>query len=92
MPQMMKTAVMTGNSRIELVRRPRPVPESGEVLVRIEYVGVCGSDLHLYEYAWGGLVRAPYVLGHEAAGTVVELGKGVTGLEVGDRVDRLEHL
>lgn len=82
----MKTAIMTANNRVELVDRPKPSPAPGEVLVKLEYVGVCGSDLHLLERAWGGLIREPFVLGHEAAGTVVETGPNVAGLKVGDRV------
>ena len=62
-------------------------PGPGEVQVRIEAVGVCGSDLHAYgEGAVGGTPNAyPMVLGHEPAGTIVKTGAGVTGLAVGDR-------
>ena len=45
----MKVAVMQGIGKMELIRRPIPVPKEDEVLVKIEYVGVCGSDLHYYE-------------------------------------------
>lgn len=67
---------------------PYPVPSKGEVLVRVEHVGICGSDLHYYEQGAIGdfKVSFPFVLGHEAAGTVVEIGEGVTDLAVGDRV------
>lgn len=86
MANMMKAAVMTANNKVELVQRPIPEPGDDEVLVKLEYSGVCGSDLHLYEKAWGNLVKEPHVLGHEAAGTVVKLGRDVRNLEVGDRV------
>lgn len=84
----MKTAVMTGIGQIEMQRRPIPQPAPGEVLVKVEYVGICGSDLHYYESGRIGnfIVKPPFVLGHEAGGTVVELGEGVTGLKPGDRV------
>ena len=51
-------------------------------------MGVCGSDVHYYTHGKIGpfVVNAPMVLGHEAAGTVVEVGAGVTHLKVGDRV------
>lgn len=64
------------------------MPSKGEVLVRVEHVGICGSDLHYYEQGAIGdfKVSFPFVLGHEAAGTVVEIGEGVTDLAVGDRV------
>ena len=45
----MKTAVMTGISQVEIQQRPIPVPADDEVLVKVEYVGICGSDLHYYE-------------------------------------------
>ena len=57
--------------------RDIPILEDDEVLVQVEYVGICGSDLHYLNL--GGLVnfvvKPPFVLGHEAAGTVVETGK-----------------
>ncbi len=60
----------------------------GQVKVRINTVGVCGSDVHYYTHGKIGpfVVRDPMVLGHEAAGTVVEVGEGVTHLAAGDRV------
>ena len=60
----------------------------GQVKIKIHTVGVCGSDVHYYTHGRIGpfVVEAPMVLGHEAAGTVVEVGEGVTHLKVGDRV------
>lgn len=62
-------------------------PGPGEVQVRVEAVGVCGSDLHAYkEGAVGGTPNVyPMVLGHEPAGRIVKMGAGVTGLSAGDR-------
>ncbi len=62
-------------------------PGPGEVQVRIEAVGVCGSDLHSYsEGAVGGTPNVyPMLLGHEPSGTIVKTGAGVTGLAAGDR-------
>ncbi len=59
-----------------------------DVKVAIDTVGVCGSDVHYYTHGRIGhfVVRAPMVLGHEAAGTVVEVGAEVTGFAVGERV------
>ena len=53
------------------------VPKGGEVRVQISAAGVCRSDLHVREGDWNR--RAPVVMGHEGAGTVVELGPGVHG-------------
>ena len=60
----------------------------GMVKIAIHTVGVCGSDVHYYTHGKIGpfVVNAPMVLGHEAAGTVIEVGAGVTHLKVGDRV------
>jgi D-xylulose reductase len=60
----------------------------GMVKIAIHTVGVCGSDVHYYTHGRIGpfVVEAPMVLGHEAAGTVVEVGEGVDQLKVGDRV------
>jgi D-xylulose reductase len=59
-----------------------------ELRIRIHTVGVCGSDVHYYTHGRIGpyVVNAPMVLGHEAAGTIVEIGSEVTGFNIGDRV------
>lgn len=84
----MKTAVMTALKTVELQEWAITVPKDNEVLVKIEYVGICGSDLHYFEAGRIGdfVVNGPLVLGHEAAGTVVEAGANVKHLKVGDRV------
>ncbi len=84
----MKVAVMEGIGRIGYTEREIPKPKQGEVLVKLEYVGICGSDLHYYESGAIGdyVVKPPFVLGHEPGGVVVEAGEGVTHLKPGDRV------
>jgi L-iditol 2-dehydrogenase len=88
MANKMKVAIMTANNKIEFTERPIPVPASNEVLVKLEYVGVCGSDLHYFETGRIGnfIVKPPFVLGHEASGTIVSVGSHVKDLAVGDRV------
>lgn len=88
MEGMMKTAVMTDLKKVEIQERPIPAPAANEVLVKVEYVGICGSDLHYFEHGRIGdfIVETPFVLGHEAGGTVVEVGADVKNLKVGDRV------
>ena len=88
MKEKMKAAVMTGIRQIELKERDIPVPGPGEVLIRVEYVGICGSDLHFYEHGAIGdvVVHPPFVLGHEVGGIVEKLGAGVQNLKPGDRV------
>lgn len=84
----MKVAVMNGVGKMGFVERDIPVPKDNEVLVKLEFVGVCGSDLHFYEMGCIGDIKVepPFVLGHEPGGVVVEVGKDVTNLKVGDRV------
>ena len=84
----MKVAVMFGIGKMGFEERDIPQPKDDEVLVKLEYVGICGSDLHYYESGAIGdyVVKPPFVLGHEPGGTVVEVGKNVTHLKVGDRV------
>lgn len=84
----MKVAVMNGIGKMGFEERAIPTARDNEVLVKLEYVGICGSDLHYYETGAIGdyVVKPPFVLGHEPGGTVVEVGKNVTHLKVGDRV------
>ena len=84
----MKVAVMEGIGKMGYTERPIPTPKDDEVLVKLEYVGICGSDMHYYETGAIGnyVVKPPFVLGHEPGGTVVEVGSNITHLKVGDRV------
>lgn len=84
----MKVAVMLGTGKMGFEERDIPKAKDDEVLVKLEYVGICGSDLHYYETGAIGdyVVEPPFVLGHEPGGTVVEVGKNVKHLKVGDRV------
>ncbi|KAI0870299.1 GroES-like protein [Hypoxylon argillaceum] len=74
---------------VAFVDRPVPTLQSEhEVLVAVNYTGICGSDVHYWQEGGIGhfVVRAPMVLGHESAGTVVRAGAAVTALKPGDRV------
>lgn len=84
----MKVAVMNGIGKMGYEEREIPKVNEKEVLVKLEYVGICGSDLHYYETGRIGdyIVEPPFVLGHEPGGVVVEVGSEVTDLKVGDRV------
>lgn len=84
----MKVAIMDGIEQMSMTERDIPVPAANEVLVKLEYVGICGSDLHYYETGRIGdyIVEPPFVLGHEPGGIVVEVGADVKHLQVGDRV------
>jgi L-iditol 2-dehydrogenase len=84
----MRVAVLRGPGDLAVEHRPVPLPGPGEVLVRVQSVGVCGSDTHYYEHGRIGrfVVEQPLVLGHEAAGTVAEVGPRVRTPAVGQRV------
>ena len=79
----MKVAVMNGIGKMGYTTRDIPTPKDDEVLVKLEYVGICGSDMHYYETGAIGhyVVKPPFVLGHEPGGTVVEVGSKVTAPE-----------
>jgi L-iditol 2-dehydrogenase len=83
----MQAAELIAPHTFRFTDMPIDDPGPGEVQVRIESVGVCGSDLHAYtEGAVGSTPNVyPMLLGHEPAGTVLKTGAGVTGLAPGDR-------
>lgn len=85
----MKAVVLKEKGRIE-IDDVGPLPElgPGDVRIRVHTVGICGSDVHYYHHGRIGpyLLQKPMILGHEAAGVVVEVGSAVRKLAVGDRV------
>jgi L-iditol 2-dehydrogenase len=84
----MRVAVYYNNKDVRVEERPVPAIGDGELLVRIESSGICGSDV----MEWYRLKKAPLVLGHEIAGTVARAGTGVTRFRVGDRVSVAHHV
>ena len=78
----------------ELVERPSPSPDAGEVLLRVDAASICGTDLHLFNWDdWAAEnLEPPRVLGHEVAGTVIGTGPGVTRVREGDLVGVESHL
>jgi len=89
MSDTMRAAVYRGvdDVRVETVDVPRLDP--GDVLVRVEACGVCGTDLKKIHY---GLTPPPRIFGHETAGTIVEVGSAVRGWRVGDHVAVNHHI
>lgn len=84
----MRVSVLRGTKDIVIEERPRPRPGPNEVLVRVNSVGICGSDIHYYEHGRIGrfVVDSPLVLGHEASGVIEETGSEVNNLRPGQRV------
>lgn len=84
----MRVAVYYRNRDVRVEERPVPAVGPGEILVKVLASGICGSDV----MEWYRLRKAPLVLGHEIAGTVEEIGPGVTGWSPGDRVFVSHHI
>jgi L-iditol 2-dehydrogenase len=85
----MKAVALTGLRKLEVIEAPSPrLAGDGDVLLQVEKVGVCGSDLHYYETGRIGTraVQFPFVIGHECSATVVETGRSVKRVRPGDRV------
>jgi L-iditol 2-dehydrogenase len=85
----MKAAVLTGIRRMEVREVPDPkIEKDTDVLLKIEKVGVCGSDVHYFETGRIGsqVVNFPFIVGHECAATVTAVGKQVKRVRVGDQV------
>ena len=80
----MKAIQLLGPNVLEVRDVPIPVPDTGEVLIKVNAVGICGTDLSIYK----GITPAPYpiVLGHEFCGVIIEVGPGVENVKQGDYV------
>jgi L-iditol 2-dehydrogenase len=84
-----KAIVLTGIRQMKMVNVPEPtIKKDDEVLLKVEVVGVCGSDVHYYETGRIGsqIVEYPFVVGHECVATVEAVGSAVTRVKTGDRV------
>ena len=79
---------------LTLMKVPIPSPQIGEVLIKVRKAAICGTDVHIYNWdEWSQQrITPPVVIGHEYVGEIVELGEGVTGLSVGQRVSSESHV
>jgi L-iditol 2-dehydrogenase len=85
----MKAMMLTGIREMEMKEVPTPeVLNDKDVLIRMKTIGVCGSDIHYYVSGRIGsqVVQYPFTVGHEGAGQVEAVGKGVTRVKPGDRI------
>jgi L-iditol 2-dehydrogenase len=81
----MKALLLSDYKQLEIAELPMPQVAEDELLIRVAACGICGSDVHGYDGSTGRRLP-PIVMGHEAAGVVEEVGSGVSGFRVGDRV------
>lgn len=79
----MKAAKYEGKEKLSIVDIPKPTPKDDEVLVKVKYTGICGSDLESYKT---GLYPVPVVMGHEIVGVIEEIGESVKKWKIGDRI------
>lgn len=85
MNTMMLQEIMTAPKTIAFKEVPVPTPSDREALVKIKRIGICGSDIHVY-HGNHPYTSYPVTQGHEVSGEIVEVGKNVSGLSVGDKV------
>ncbi len=88
-PKTMRAGVYRGKGIVRVEEVPVPDVGAGEVLIKIAACGVCGTDIKKIFHAY---VEPPQILGHEIAGTVVAVGRGVTKWKLGDRVMSFHHI
>jgi len=82
----MKAAYYEGNKTFSVGESQPKAPGPGEVKLKVAYAGICGTDNHIYLGHMDKRLKLPQVIGHEMSGEIVELGEGVEGFGVGDKV------
>ena len=96
-PKMMKAWVLDDPNELRLTEKPVPQPGPAEILVRIDAVAICGTDVEIMNYGLPAIVEGGmpfnknFTIGHEYMGTVVALGKGVDEFQIGERVTAEIH-
>lgn len=84
MKGLFKTAVGDGFMELRDTETPKPGP--GQVLIEIKSAGICGSDIHIWHWEIKFAMKPPMIVGHEFSGVIAEIGQGVEGWKVGDKV------
>ncbi|OIO34598.1 MAG: alcohol dehydrogenase [Candidatus Omnitrophica bacterium CG1_02_40_15] len=84
----MRVGMYYSNDDVRVEERPKPKIGPGELLVKVIASGICGTDV----VEWYRRDRVPLILGHEIAGEIVEIGKGVKGYKIGDRISASHHV
>ena len=81
----MKAAIFKEKGKLAVEEIPDPKPAADEIILKVKYCAICGSDLHRYAH---GMMNPGLIMGHEYSGEVVEVGKNVKGFHPGDRLIR----
>jgi L-iditol 2-dehydrogenase len=87
--KMMQSVKLTGIKKMEIVEEPVPeIKNDTDVLLKVDVVGICGSDVHYYTTGRIGnqIVEYPFTVGHEFSATIIDLGVSCQGFKIGDRV------
>ena len=82
----MKATLYEGNKTFNVIEKEIEQPSKGEVRIKVAYVGVCGTDVHIYHGMMDKRVNIPETIGHEMSGIIDAVGEGVDGFSVGDKV------
>lgn len=87
----MKIATLTNPEEILITETTKPAAKENEIVIKVDYIGICGSDIHAY-YGKHPFITCPITLGHEFVGRVVETGKGVKGVLPGELVTAMPQI
>ncbi len=82
----MKATQYEGNKTFNVIEKEVEQPATGEVRIKVAYVGVCGTDVHIYHGMMDKRVNIPETIGHEMSGVIDAIGEGVSGYAIGDKV------
>ncbi|MEW6748332.1 MAG: L-threonine 3-dehydrogenase [Candidatus Micrarchaeota archaeon] len=96
MEKMQSVWKTTSGEGLEIKEAPVPKIKDNEVLIKVKATSICGTDIHIYKWdAWAQQrigKNIPYIFGHEVSGEIVEMGKDVKGLSIGDHVSAETHI
>ncbi len=76
----------TGNKTFNVLEKEKEIPAKGEVRIKVAFVGICGTDVHIYHGVMDKRVNMPETIGHEMSGIIDAIGENVSGFEIGDKV------
>lgn len=82
----MKAAVLEQYNKFKVIEKPQPQMNENEVLVKVQFASICGSDQHLYKGDFHPRTKLPFTPGHEFAGVIANIGSEVRGYEIGEKV------